>query len=449
MSHPAETPVGTGVMRVFGASFDYVAGTSRPIRGMVRDKDTGKPLAGVSVEFIYPTHERCKAVTDERGRYELLGVAKSEGSYTLEVKPADGRYLRRQVELHDTPGLDALPGDIGMVQGLMVRGKVTDRATGKPVAQARVDYHPLFGNSHVNAKIAGGWSPSAVATTGPDGSYALSVLPGPGLISVTAPQPDAYMRALVTPEECKAFFKTPIVHHRIRNSLGEDTLTIAGGGDSFRSLSPHYYHAVVLLEPDGKDQSVIKDVALERSLERKGRVVGPDGQPLQGVTALGLIPDSLGFFSPGGPLSRNGETLPGAEFTVRGIHPRAKRPLLLYHKDRNLGCVVNDVRGDASEPLTVMLQPCGSTSGRVMNQDGEPVVGLRLFVASRTFRWHGDMGRSVTTDKEGRFRAEGLVPGEEYWVSEPAAFPRVSAGVIVEPGKHKEMGDIKMTKPGE
>ena len=53
----------------------------------------GEPLAGVSVEFIDATNVRCKAVTDERGRYELLGVAKSEprsglrqGSYVLEVQ---------------------------------------------------------------------------------------------------------------------------------------------------------------------------------------------------------------------------------------------------------------------------------------------------------------------------------------------------------------------------
>ena len=39
--------------QLFGASFDYVAVASRAVRGVVRDKDTGKPLAGVSVEHYH------------------------------------------------------------------------------------------------------------------------------------------------------------------------------------------------------------------------------------------------------------------------------------------------------------------------------------------------------------------------------------------------------------
>src|SRR5262249_41463409 len=111
---------------LYGASFDYVAVASRPIRGVVRDRDTGKPLAGVSVGFL--PDPRCKALTDKEGRYELLGLPKSP-RYVLVVKPADGLHFGRWAEFPDSPGLGALTGDMELVRGLTVRGKVTDKGT--------------------------------------------------------------------------------------------------------------------------------------------------------------------------------------------------------------------------------------------------------------------------------------------------------------------------------
>jgi uncharacterized protein (DUF1501 family) len=89
------------------------------------------------------------------------------------------------------------------------------------------------------------------------------------------------------------------------------------------------------------------------------RGVGPDGQPLTGVTVFDLL--SI-------------ETLKGAEFTVRiNPRPREGRQLVSYHKDKNLGFFLKDLRGDTSGLLTVKLQPCGSASGRMVDRDGQPV----------------------------------------------------------------------------
>src|SRR5262249_18898600 len=138
------TPTGAGPVThiVYGATFDYVANPSRPVRGVVRDKDTGKPVAGVSVEGWAKGGSDCKAVTDREGRYEVLGLAKSP-PYTLTVNPTAGPPFRHKAEFLDPPGLDPLTADIVLVQGLTVRGKVTDKATGQPVAGARVDYYPF------------------------------------------------------------------------------------------------------------------------------------------------------------------------------------------------------------------------------------------------------------------------------------------------------------------
>jgi hypothetical protein len=144
------------------------------------------------------------------------------------------------------------------------------------------------------------------------------------------------------------------------------------------------------------------------------------------------------------------ETLDRDEFTVRGINPRANRPLVFYHKDKNLGFYLKELRGEAPERLVVQLQPCGSASGRIVDADGMSIAGLRIHVMGHALRITGEAGggwQTITTNAQGRFRAEGLVPGQEYVVWEygqNASLPRVYAPVVVEPGKHKEMGDIKM-----
>jgi protocatechuate 3,4-dioxygenase beta subunit len=329
-----------------------------------------------------------------------------------------------------------------MAGGVTVRGKVTNKA-GKPVARARVVYHPLHPNIYVNSRQAGSaWTVSSTALSEPDGSYTLTVLPGPGVIGVAAAEPDEYMPAFVSRKELAEFFKTPLIHKSsTRLSPGEEdqflVMALAPGfqPQAFRQAD---HNALVLLEPGEKEKTLAKDVVLEAPVELKGRVVGPDGQPLTGVTVLGLGRD------------RRRETLKGAEFIVRGLNPRAKgRHLVFRHQDKNLGSFVKESTLDKPGPLTVELQPCGSVSGRIVDRDGKPVAGLRLRLdLDTTPRAWGD--KELVTDKEGRFRAKALVPGARYdlilaQASAILALPPdcVFAGVSVEPGKHQDLGDLK------
>jgi RNA polymerase sigma factor (sigma-70 family) len=420
-----------GRMRIYGASFDFVGGPTRLIRGVVRDKATGKPISGVSVEA-----ERSawfKSVTDRDGRYELRGLAKAQ-RYSLAARPGDGLHFQRELGVQDTPGLDALACDIALVRGLTVRGRVTDRGTGKPIAGARVDYHPLGGNTYVNKLLAGSWVPRSETTTGADGSYTLTVMPGPGVIGVTAPRWTAYLPAAVPVKERKAFFKARLVEVKEGD---EEFLTSAAGGGAIGGISVIFYNAMVLLEPGEKDLAVVRDVALERPRERRGHVVGPDNRPLAGVTVYGLARFGI-------------DTLKSDEFVVQGVNPRAKRPLVLHHEGKKLGFYLKDLREQPPGPITVKLQLCGSASGRVVDQDGQPVVGLHLQLEGHGLRVVGGAGgghQRVRTDEQGRFRIEGLVPGQDYMVSdrsETPGFPRVFAGVVVESGKHKDLGDLKL-----
>jgi RNA polymerase sigma factor (sigma-70 family) len=436
VARPQDRRSGNGTIKIYGAASDYVAGVSRPIRGVVRDKQTGKPLAGVFVGDYLDW-----AKTDERGRYELLGLAKAE-HYRLVAEPSDGLHFQRGIKLQDTPGLDALTCDIELVQWLMVRGRVTEKETGKPVKGAEVVYHPLGGNSYVNKLLPGYWRPRSKAVANSDGSYALTVLPGPGAITVTAPRRYQYMPAAVTFAERKDFFKTPLVYDD-----NENALPTASGDGGFGGISLSGFNAVVLLEPGEKEETLVRDAALRRPLERKGRVVDPDGQPIIGVRVYSPV------------LRNNAETLKGDEFTLRGINPKANVPLIFYHKEKQLGYYVKDLRGEKAGPLVIKLQTCGSASGRILDPDGRPVAGLHGML-ERHYSY-GPRGGSVDgaaeggsqqvlTDKDGRFRVEGLIPGQEYRVANHSAsrpgFLDLFVAVMVKPGEHKDMGDLKMSK---
>jgi RNA polymerase sigma factor (sigma-70 family) len=178
---------------VYGATVRYLAATARPVRGVVTDQETGKPLAGATVR-VQP-HQgglpgngtgMLSARTDGDGRYEVLGCAKAPG-YDLVVQPADaGPHFDVLVTAVDAPGVGPLTVDVKLPRGIPARGKVRDGRTGKPVAGARVCYfalHPNAATRLFNDYTL--WDSGAV--TGADGSFALPVLPGPGLLIAAAP----------------------------------------------------------------------------------------------------------------------------------------------------------------------------------------------------------------------------------------------------------------------
>jgi RNA polymerase sigma factor (sigma-70 family) len=404
-----------------GAAFEYQTALSRPIRGVVRDKATRQPLAGVSV-----TCGLDKSVTNKEGRYALLGVAKA-ARYGLGLNPAVGQlYFHRVVWVQDRAGLEALTADGKLVRATVaVRGKVTDKATGRPVARARVLYYPLYGNDSAG-KMDDQSYPRAETTTGADGTYTLPVMPGPGAMLVAGPRPDAFMPAWVTLKERRAFFKAPF-----KDGGGEGVFYLALGSGSVGMFGLEGNHAVVLLQPGEKEEMLVRDVVLERGQERKGRVVGPDGQPLTGVTVQGLLPREDVV-----------ETLKGAEFTVRARNPKMPARLITFHhKGKNLGSFLKELPAEKDGPLIVKLQPCGSLSGRIVDQDGQPVPRFR----GRLSCGHYSRLLGFTTDKDGRFRVERLFSGLGYsvWQDEKLSIVKIHPGAVVEPGKKKDLGDIK------
>jgi RNA polymerase sigma factor (sigma-70 family) len=423
MARPAEPVTATNPhirLRVYGATFTHVAAPSRPIRGLVRDKATGKPLAGVAVTGWTGSYIVSPTRTGPNGRYELWGCAKSP-RYAVQAQPAEGQlYFQCTQFPNDTPGLAPLPCDFELIRGLVVRGRVTDQATGKPVGGAVVRYNPLLPNPHVQA----GLFPLPETNTAPDGTYRMVVLPGPGVLQVIAFGHD-YQSARVTSQEMAEFFKDG---QRRGNA---DSIQILYGVGQVSEMSQEGCHALVLLNSDGNSDTLTRDVVLLPGRTVEGTVVDPDAKPLAGVTAHGLAPNQFGP-----------TTLATAAFTVRALHPQRSRRLLFIQEEKRLGKLL-EVRGDEQKPLTVRLQPCGSVTGRIVDKEGLPLAGLVVEFYPERFYGHAD--RKATTDRDGRFRVDGLLAGERYGSTRKndINFFPLYRSVVVKPGEVKALGDAK------
>ncbi len=90
--------------------FDYSAMPTKPIKGVIRDKDTGRPIAGVKLrgmvfkENSHVWQEGVETTTDAQGQYRLTGLPKGP-AYRLFLEPDDGLPYTED----DLPGAGRVP----------------------------------------------------------------------------------------------------------------------------------------------------------------------------------------------------------------------------------------------------------------------------------------------------------------------------------------------------
>ncbi len=288
---------------VYGAAFRYLAPTARPIRGVVTDKETGKPLAGATVR-VQPSHggnpgggdvapglDIITTRTDREGRYKVLGCAKSPG-YDVVVQPADGLHFDVIGLAADAPGVGPLTVDVKLPRGIPVRGKVRDGRTGKPVAGARVHYFALRPNAA--ARIFNGYTAwDSGAVTGADGSFAVPVLPGPGILIAAAPDATsrapsaAYAPGRLTDKEWDDFVakhKLPPDEATKNKHEGIEWVWINTATNAESLIILDHFDSLALLHPDENDKELKHDLVLRPNEGKEKRKIlrAKGGAPKEG-----------------------------------------------------------------------------------------------------------------------------------------------------------------------
>jgi hypothetical protein len=241
-------------------------------------------------------------------------------------------------------------------------------------------------------------TPASSTVIREDGSFRLVVLPGPGAVCVAASPKNAYAVAAVNEKEW-----ANLVDDESNRGDVQRPHSAVGRGEWI--LCVNKYNAVSLINPREKADGQVLDLRIQKTPALPGTVVDLAGKLLAGVKVAGLTP------------MPDEEILASGSFTVLGLHPRRSRELLFQHRGKALGKFLR-IRGDESNPLTVHLEPCGSLTGRFLDQAGKPVPGIDVYCGRG-----GDMPSpdlvilpvSAQTDSEGRFRM-ALVSGPTYWL---------------------------------
>lgn len=418
----ADVDSGLAGWGIYGATFKHLAVPGKPIVGTVRDKRTGKPIAGMTV-----TCSGARATTDDKGRYRLDGVGKHADYWVDAGSVPYFRVIKTNVK--DTAGLEPLTVDFELEQGLVMRGRLTDKATGKPI-RASMSYDPLVSNPNLKDFTEGHAQPYGAGEVAADGSFCMVTVPGPGLLGIKANEAGRYCRTDADDDE----------------TLLVDVIRV--------HRHPRMFHTVVRIDPSAKEpKSTTCDLVLEPGTTRTGTVVGPEDKPLTGVLIAGDAP-VLGT-------SDQPQKLETAAFTVTGLNKQVPRSVLFYHPEKRLSKLVQ-VKADDGAPLTVRLEPAGTMTGRVVDAEGRPLAGLSVlldFNRSVLVNKHIPfeyltattplpMQTAAKTDDEGRFRLEGVIPGLRYnlFVSEGGLGTKSVVhrkGVSVESDKNKDLGDLK------
>jgi RNA polymerase sigma factor (sigma-70 family) len=413
------------------------------IEGRVLQADTGEPVPHALLTVFVGASE-----TGDYGG--LGGKADAEGRFRINAypgkhflvsahPPAGEPYLAIQKQLRWPAGKVRLTLDLTLPRGVLVRGKVAEAGSGKPVAHAAVQYHPQRAdNPNFRREIIQGWDTTEVSAA--DGTFRIAVLPGPGHLLVMGQD-----------------------GHYVHEEIGDRIL------DSGRPGGTRYYpDAVVKL--DLPKETRVKEVAvtLKRGVSVKGRLVGPAGERVGKALMICRLQAS--------PLSLQWQfpvELRDGQFELHGLDPAKSYPVSFLDAEKGWGTTVQLSGRQAGEPVTIKLQPCGRAVARFVDPAGKPVAGYRplidIVVTPGVWRFNGDARRDgllyadeqhlcnvdrhnywtgPLTDADGRCTFPVLIPGLTYRLptSDRKGTPILAREFTAESGRTFDAGEITFSR---
>jgi protocatechuate 3,4-dioxygenase beta subunit len=414
---------------IHGSNFDHVAGPSRPVKGVVRDKDTRQPLAGVKVQAYrlagigvqpYP-NAMFYTLTDTEGRYQLDGLPVGDNKL-LAIGPASEPYIVSALPAEVKPDQTETTVDFALKRGVWIRGRVSDASDGRPL-RANVYYAVFLDNAR--RREAPGYSDafSLWYPTDADGRFQMPGFVGRGIVGVRAANYSDYPRGVGADR----------IDGRETNHGYTDFRTEPSFGWA------ENYHAVAAVTPDENGANNECNFALVPGSKISGNLFDSAGDPLTGAMILGAVEASVW------------QPLEDASFAVHNVDPLKPRRVQFLHSERKLaGSVI--VKGDEAGPINVKLEPWATITGRILDDTGNPLPNASLTSDE------GDKGQlgampgqyDFAADADGRFKIEGLAPHLPYDLG--VMVPGRWLGTVVKdlqlsPGETKDLGELSVKRP--
>jgi len=406
--------------------------------GTVISEETGEPIphARITVDVGFDRENKHRGTgingtTDEAGRFRMNPYPGN--AYYVTAFPPAGRELNQRREIRWPTGAPTQQLELKLPTGVLLRGRVTQSGTGKPVAGAGIEFRPrTTGNPNLRDDVVTGWE--ARVWTGADGQFTMPVLPGPGHLLINGP-----------------------TSHYVFHEIGSTTIS-SGKPGGVRT----YAHAIVPLDIEAETRAHAVQTELQRGTTVRGRLVDPAGEPVEEAKMLWRYPRlaSEHEFRGFGTVVRDGV------FELHGLADNRSYPVVFLDAERNLGAAV-EISGE-SEPLVVRLERCGSAVGRFVNARGEPLVefapSLCIVItpgpsllsnssgggpgADETLLANFDRANywdPPKTDRGGRCEFPALVPGADYrFLVNRNDQLIVTKTFRVESGETRDLGEIRI-----
>jgi beta-lactamase regulating signal transducer with metallopeptidase domain len=421
--------------QVFGATFTFEAGPTKPIVGIVRDRVTGKPLADIPVEsehlagMIVHPHNSLITKTDANGRFRLVGMPKGNnvdmsGRNVIRIAPDENQpYFTRDVNVPDSPGVEEVTVDADLAPGKWITGRVTDQVTGKPV-YARIEYFPFLDNSYAKPPefrpdIFGGGGEGQRFHTHADGTYRVLGLPGRAIVGVWAVEA-GYRKGLGASQ----------IAGMDKNGLFR---TYAGSGQA----NAKFLNALKEVNAGVGAASTTCDFALDPGANLRVSLVDRAGKAVSGASVLD---DSSG-----------GDGLPkGSTFEVKELAPHETRKIAIYHQGRRIGkYLVLKADEQKSPAMTVTLEPCATLVGRLVDEEGVPFEGVEVQASPAPGGYPYFFIPIVVSKADGTFECRGLFPGCDYGLVVHGSETKIQfplRKIAVETGKTVDLGNVKLKR---
>ena len=288
------------------AEFVHVAGPSAPITGQVRDANSKRPLAGVTIKSQKRHGHRInglgqdfvRTVSDHQGRYTLEGMPIGEDNRIAAIAP-DGEvaYLAMTEKCATASPDRPLQLDFNLESGVWLEGRITDKASGQGLPGTLYYYltgdNPKYGEARwLDVDLRD------LMLADREGHFRVPVLPGPGLIGFMASDHEHYPRA---------------------ESILKLDGTLKKPADLRIKARPYYvhpvnHHVVAEINPPAEAKLTTFDLQLDAGQSASGRVVDQDGNPVTGYRYFGHMAQFYTW-----------DNSKGNKFELQGYDPSASR----------------------------------------------------------------------------------------------------------------------------
>jgi len=407
----------------------------------------GAPVADAEVWLAGGLHQLSR--TDSHGVFRIAAdsgpgrpASRTQRSQLKVKPPTESDYLPQAVEFTWSDDFGDAHVAVTLHRGLIVEGRIVEKASGKGVKDATVYFESQLDNPYLRESDRRDYDrPAFRYLTKNDGRFRLPVLPGPGHVLVQGPSLD-YLHTLF--------------------SRGERLYGKPG-------LDREYYDAAAKINFKLNEKPQSLTIPLTRGVTLRRRVVRPDGSPATGFA----FTHSYLEFTPNIGFALVDVMIDDGLLELPGFNPAQTNPIIIADLNHDCAAIVSPSFSeiDVMSP-PIRLQPCGSVRARFVNESGQPWAGpdprLRLivtpgpssassrpnqplqgeFVLWGNLQWrNGSRLEKFRVDGDGKLTIHKLIPGATYQFEiGDHTWPDSERGFTIRPGETIDVGAVVVGK---